>query len=354
MPRKTTPKVGEALTDFLEVRTLQVAPKTLQNDTYVLQRFAEAMGLEKRVHLLTPPDVERWFLAEAKRQQASSFNKVRSRVSRFLGFCERRGWAAGNLLGEVPPRKVTKKERFRLSAAELLELPTYARTERDRALIVLAMCTALRANEIRNLRVKDVDLAGFWVRVTVTKSAIEDVMPMPLELADALRRWFVEYEADAGPLQPDWYLFPARRPGQGRFLNKAGVLGGEYLYHEYGSLIPTEPLTKVAVIIQRALVDAGHTIQPGEGAHTLRRSAARAYFDTRVNAGFDGALRETSAFLHHANSATTEGYLGITTEKLGRDRALRGQAFLSATMVESATVTAISPGVIETASLKEA
>lgn len=64
--------------------------------------------------------------------------------------------------------------------------------------------------------------------------------------------------------------------------------------------------------------------------HTLRRSAARALFDRLATEGYDGALRLVQAMLHHAQSSTTEHYLGLTLDKKRRDDIIRGESMYPA------------------------
>lgn len=324
MPRKTSPRLSEALAEFQDVRATYVAKTTLANDGSVLRKFVTGVG-DRQVHTLTSRQVEKWFAGEAQVQAPNSFNKQRSRVSNFLAFCSRRGWLAIDPIGEVRPRRVVKRERLRLSPAEMLELPAYARTGRDRAFLVLAANTALRGSEIRDLRICDADLAGGWLHVRIQKSALEDVMPMSSELSKALRAWLQEYQDECGSLEADWYLFPRRGSGHNEFAE-----GGEVVRYIYGKHQPTKDTRNLPEIVQRALTDAGHVIEAGEGVHTLRRSVARAFFDRAVNEGYDAALRATSALLHHSSSQVTEHYLGLSSEKLSRDDILHGRSFLGA------------------------
>ncbi|MCX6401813.1 MAG: site-specific integrase [Propionibacteriales bacterium] len=338
MPRRETPTVAAAAAEYQETRATYVANATLANDWSILRAFARGIGPDKQIHNVTQRQVELWFAAEAKRQKPSSYNKVRTRIKGFLDFATRRGWVTLDLLGEVRTRTVTKRDRMRLSPAELLDLPKHTHSARDKAFIVTACNTALRANELVSLRVRDVDLFNGWLDTDITKSAKQDKLPITVELDAALREWFKHYEEDAGELQADWHLFPQRQPGAGRYIRDAHTT--TYAGHIYGSLLPEKQMKNPAQIVQRCLTSQGHAIEPGEGVHTLRRSVARAYFDARVAAGYDGALRETSALLHHTNSQTTEIYLGLTTEKLGRDKALKGQTFLSA-MVDADNVVSL-------------
>lgn len=324
MPRRTSPRLSEALAEYQDVRAAYVAASTLANDWSVLRKFVAGMK-DRHVHTLTPQCVEKWFAAEAKRQKPQSFNKVRSRVTNLLRFCARRGWMDSDPTSEVRPRRVTKRERLRLSPAELLELPSYAHTHRDRTFLVLAANTALRGSEIRDLRVKDVDLAGGWIHVRIQKSALEDIMPMSRELTAAMSTWLTVYSEECDGLQADWYVFPRRRSGHNEFGEH-----GEVLRYVYGGLIPCKETRNLPEIVQRALTDAGHVIEPGEGVHTIRRSVARAFFDGAVADGYDAALRATSALLHHTSSQTTEIYMRLSTEKLNRDEILHGRSFAPA------------------------
>lgn len=332
MPRKVTPGLMEAVNEFLEVRSTWVAPSTQINDRSLLTRFAREVGATRQVHTVDARCLEKWFAEKAKTQRPSSYNKIRNRISTFIKFCTLRGWLNSDPLGMVRPQRVVKREWLRLSPAELIALPRYAATERDKVLISILTNTACRASEVTSLRIKDVDLANSRMRVYVSKSALEDWLPITRELDVALRDWLMAYqdEMEGEPLDPEWFLVPQRLPGHGWMQTKKGIRGAVWDHHVYGPLLPDKRIMKPAKIVQRVLTASGAPVAPGEGCHTIRRSVARAYFDCRVSGGYDGALRETSALLHHANSTITEEYLGLKTERLGRDAALAGKPFLTA------------------------
>ena len=202
---RNTPSVDEAVQIYLDLRRARFAKDTWINDRSQLMRFASAMnGLQ--VGSLSAERVERFFLGEgglSTQMGPAAFNKVLSRVGSFFSFCNRRGWLKDDLLAEIGRLKVTRRERLRLSAAEMLELPSYVDHPRDKALVALACNTALRASELTDLRLADVDLDGGWLRVRITKSHLEDLMPITVELDECLRSWLKVYAEQAGgPLRP--------------------------------------------------------------------------------------------------------------------------------------------------------
>lgn len=134
MPRKTTPKLSEALEQYLLVRATHVAKSTLANDLALLRKFVRDVG-DPQTHLLGRVTVETWFAGEAIRQQPSSYNKVRTRVQTFVSFCVRRGWLTADPMGEVRPRRVVQKERLRLSTDQMRLLIERTDNPRDRGML---------------------------------------------------------------------------------------------------------------------------------------------------------------------------------------------------------------------------
>ena len=61
-----------------------------------------------------------------------------------------------------------------------------------------------------SLRISDVDLETNRIRVTIHKIKDVDLMVIPVELRPILREWLAFYAAEQGPLNPDWYLIPAK------------------------------------------------------------------------------------------------------------------------------------------------
>jgi integrase len=212
----------------------------------------------------------------------------------------------------------------------LLQLLDQAECAMHRAYLAAAVNTACRASELQALKVGDVDFAQSEVFVTVIKTKEEDEMPLTADLERELRVWFEEYAALLGrPLRDDDYLFPSRSGNQIKTHYFDEELGRRvyertpYVWHA------DRPVERTEKIVKGALERLGLPTRY-EGTHTVRRAVARAYFDKlSEEAGYDAALRTVSALLHHRNMATTERYLGLSSERRRRDETMKGQPFLT-------------------------
>ncbi len=181
-------------------------------------------------------------------------------------------------------------------------------------LVATGLYLFLRGSEQRELRLKHVHLDKGEIQVHRIKTKEHDAMPISAELAEHLRshlRWMAE-EHDA---DPDFYLIPKRRN------NNRGDNGK---YVACFGVDPTKPVYAPHLALQRVYARAGYpTFREGE--HTLRRSGARAYFDSLVDQGYDGALRRVQSMLGHKHTQMTERYLGLDLDRAARNADLRLQ-----------------------------
>jgi integrase len=354
VPMPNPPKrLNEAVDDYLLYRRARFAPTTVAQEGYVLRRFAAAVGDIQLRHLRSERVTE-WFYGSAGLMQPhttrdgrlrsaivpSSHNYYRNRLASFLRYCAQRGWLRDDLLKEVAPMPVRRRERQQPPPRLLLAMLDAAATPRDRAFMATAMNTGLRSNEIIRIRVGHVSLGAGELFVTISKTHEEDRLPITADLDGELRRWIMAYQADLGrPLVETDHLFPARRAS--RYARSEGASVSTQKARTPSGWNPERPIGHTERILQEAMKSVGLETK-GEGTHTIRRAVARAWFDQLATSdlGYDGALRTVSSLLHHKSGTTTEHYLGLSSERQRRDEVLRGQPFLTG-MVQPAAVLAL-------------
>ncbi len=344
--------LSQAVGEYLAGRAARYAPSTVKNEGYVVRRFSATVcdGRDIQVRNLTPEHVVAWFnqLTQPHRDrsqidraaiQASTWNFYRARIKSFATYCSRRGWTRADLLAEVFPKREAQKIRQQPSIKSLLAMLQATPDPRDRAVLACAMNTGLRAGEIIPLRVSDVNLSTLTLHVWISKSQIEDNMPITLDLAHEIHGWLSTYEGLIGrPLLPTDFLFPASTGPRYRWRTLPD--GARERYHAPSVYLPHKPVAKLHRIAQAALYCVGLPTTH-EGVHTLRRAFARAHYDSLVaGGGHDGAIRVVMTSLHHTNVSTTEHYLGVTSERKTRDESLRGRSLLVCT--ESSEDTSIN------------
>jgi site-specific recombinase XerD len=185
-----------------------------------------------------------------------------------------------NWRGSRLPRYLSAADVERLIAACDTRHPA---GRRDRAILLLLARLGLRAEDVRSLRLTDIDWHRGHVRLC-GKGRRETRLPLPQEVGDAI----LAYLDDGRPFVPESHVF-------------------------LGSAAPWKPFTESAAIskiVARALDRAGITGAPSRGAHLLRHSAATAMLR-------GGATLETiGTVLRHRNIATTAHYAKVDIDRL--------------------------------------
>jgi integrase len=312
---------------LLDKESQGLSPRTLENYRHILRRFQRQVG-DIYPRSLEPYHFTQYFAARPKGPGIQVDHSVMREFTRWCVANGHMGRFDNPMEGRKAPTSMPRQRR-RLHFSLFSELLDSAeRTHpRDRMVVGLGIYLFLRASEMQDLRIRDVDLNSGFIDVRITKVHQVDQMPISLELDRELRRWLTYYTEHCGPLQDDWYLVP------GYDMRKTQWSGG------YGrTLVPTRMADRrrLATAVQRALKGLGWDLQTEakdplrEGVHTLRRSGARALFDTLVDQSYDGALRRVQAMLHHADSKMTERYLGIEIDRQHRNELIRGVAMFPA------------------------
>lgn len=304
--------------NFLEARGL--AKSTIQTARNMLSRAETAWG-DINIREIQARHVDSFFIG--KEWSTGTRNIYLLALRSFLKWCRTHRY--------LPPdydptegwksRPLEKKERTWLTLPVLGALLNSTTHARDRAFIAIGIYTFLRASEIVNLRLSDIDIDRSELRVYRIKTKQQDRLPICLELQVELVKWLDYYEREQGELNPDWYLVPSRGPAPMR-----GVHGERRLIPtgEPHPLRPTRPVARPQRIVKDAMTRLGIE-KHGDACHVLRRSGARALYENLRDMGHDGSARRVQSMLGHQSLVMTERYLGLDHERMQRNEALAGK-----------------------------
>lgn len=181
------------------------------------------------------------------------------------------------------PHTWTKEELTALLGAVDREDPA---GKRNYAIFLLTIYTGLRAGDIRNLRLSDIDWDTKTIRLVMSKTE----QPIVLPLSDAVGWSIIDYLRNGRPATKSDHVFVRHKA-------------------PYTSIRGTAALDSA---IHRSLVKAGITIKSGEhhGMHSLRSTLAR----NMLTSG--AALTTISQTLGHESPKTTEIYLKTNIDDL--------------------------------------
>jgi site-specific recombinase XerD len=199
-----------------------------------------------------PNDIRSYFLARARQSGRGTVEKITTSLRAFLRYLAVVGRCQAGLDGAVPA----------YAHWQLADMPRYLSTEqvscliaacdgdasarrRDRAIVLLLARLGLRAGDVAQLRLSDIEWQTGSLRVT-GKSRTEVRLPLPQDVGDAI----------AGYLE-------CRPPCRGDrvFLR---------------TIAPCRPFLRgdgISTVVRRAMKRAG-VVSPFKGAHVLRHTAA--------------------------------------------------------------------------------
>lgn len=307
------------------------SPSSIYTAKYALTRLRKAVATRREpnplLHSITAEAMDDYCYGEngiRRGVAAVSFNRYRSVLKVFFDYALRMRWCDINPCDAIPAaRPDPPKSRLYLGAGELLALLDHASNPIERAALSVGMNTGLRGNDIRHLTIFDISLSTGVIQTEIRKTRKLDVKPVTMELHREMVRYLDFYAGvtgldGPGDLPNEWLLIPSYRnaaPGEKDRRVKPR---------------PERVHTNPWRMVQRPLSRMGYPTK-GEGFHTLRRSSARALFESLRDAGEgrDHALMIVKEYLNHASVAQTEHYLGLNQERVLRDALLKDKPFLS-------------------------
>jgi integrase len=311
------PLLSEAAHEYyLHLQARNHSEQTARGRRNTVRKLATIAG-DRQCAKVEPRHIDQLF-SKHPHWTAGTRNNALYNLQAFFRWCRFRRYVPR----DYDPLHGWKKERYevppklRIAVTEWPRLFQHCDNPVETIAVATGLYLFLRASEQQCLQVQHVHLADHEIEVFRPKVRRWDTMPISAELAPYLRE-HLTWMAARGFANREHFLMPARFPAKVH-AGVQGFLKGAAPYN------PDRPIGRPYVIIQGVLERAGYpTFREGE--HTLRRSGARAYFDSLVGQGYDGALRRVMSMLGHRNSKVTEVYLGLDIDRLTRNRDLRGK-----------------------------
>lgn len=317
--------LSDSIDDYLaHSESNGLSKETLKGRRVTLRKFLTVVGniLTENVH---EGHIDAFFKEAMKTRSARSRQLDTSILKGFFIWAARtrRTGRHQNPMGDRKAPKAAKRPWRGFEVSKVPALLDAAAHPRDRILLALAVYLMGRSIEFGLLRIADVRLNSGETTYRIPKTHKVDLLPITLELEEELRRWLKFYTEECGPLDPNWYLVPAKTPPK---MEKIGgpAKGG-------GDLRPNRQMKEMHKIAQEALVAIGYPIRDengkslNEGMHTIRRSIARALHDQLRDEGDPNPVETVRAMLNHSTEALTRHYIGLETSRVHRDARLKGQ-----------------------------
>ncbi len=267
-----------------------VCERTTERHGRMVMRLLPALGRDPRAY--DAASIRKAILPEAQRCSSAYTKTMTTALRGYLRFLAAADLCPPGLEHAVPripqwrlsslPRYLSPEQVGRLIAScDMLG----ARGVRDRAILMLLARLGLRAGDILEMRLGEIDWASGTLRVK-GKGRRETNLPMPQDAGDAV----LDYLASGRPSVDHDHLF-AR------------------------SIAPFRPFSSssaISHIVDLALKRAGINDPPSRGANLLRHSAA-----THMLRG-GASLQSVGAVLRHRSQETTAHYAKVDLTMLAR------------------------------------
>jgi len=256
---------------------------TVDNYAVHIRELLKHVGLE--LDKLDARSLRQFVMEGSKTSGWAAAKKRTTALRMFVRFLIAEGKCAVGLAGAIPvlahwrlsalPRYLQEDEVERVIASCDLTSPV---GKRDRAILLLLARLGLRAGDIVQLRLRDIDWQGAWLHVS-GKGRRQTRLPLTHEVGRALVAYLKEGRP---PTDADVVFVRCRAPFQA------------FRSH-----------CNVSVIVDRALRRA-HVTRPSRGAaHLLRHSVATSMLR------HGASLHDVAALLRHRSIATTQIYAKV-------------------------------------------
>jgi integrase len=324
-------KLSPAIDDYiLHRRSLGKAAETIRSNVSILGRFLEITG-NLYVENIGEEHIDTYFrtLTDSGKRSAASQGVDTATLKGFFKWALRTRRTRNNPIADREAPRAPKRTWRGIPVSKVPALLDAAKHPRDRMLLALGCYLIGRGVEFALLRVDDIDLDSGMIRYTIPKTYKTDSMPISTELDEELRRWLTWYTEACGPLDPHWYLVPAKNPP--RLGADRKVIPGT------GRPIPNKPISTPKRkgtqqrIAHAALNAVGFPTRDengkalGEGMHTLRRSIARGLYFQLLDEGEPNAIEVVRAMGNWSTEKQVRDYIGLPAGHEVRNARIRGK-----------------------------
>lgn len=265
-----------------------ITERTIQNYIWEVLRLLPNLGCDP--HTYNAEVIRNALLQRLSNVSPTYAGDVTQRLRMYVRYLVTVGKCPPSLLGAIPsvphprlatlPRYISPKEIERVIGCCTSDTP---RAIRDRAVVLLLARLGLRAGDIVNMEIDDVDWNSASIKVQ-SKTRQESSLPLPQDVGDAL----LDYLLNARPRTNEKKIFLATRA-------------------------PHRPLCRARAIsrIAHAALDRAEIEKEGSrGAYVFRHSAAT----NMLRAG--ATLNTVGALLRHRSQESTAIYAKVDVEML--------------------------------------
>lgn len=279
--------------EYLE-KVQGLAPRTCQGYLFFTTRLLETMSQQGRIEWsnFTAEKLTAFLLAEVAPRKGSGPRGPATALRSFLRFLVAQGRLSAGLELAIPPIRQWSQSALpqRLNETETHQLLTSCSSEtavgkRNYAILLLLARLGLRAKEVAQLQLDDLDWIQGSLLVRASKTHCQRLLPLPQDVGEAL----LSYLRDGRPPSTERAVFLTALP-------------------------PHRPLQShsvISVTVKRLMTRAGIKRQSA-GAHLLRHTAAT----QMVNRG--ASFKEVADVLGHQQLQTTGIYAKLDLAALAQ------------------------------------
>lgn len=266
--------MGEAIDRYASSR--RWAPNTRKLNLHTLSVFAEACGVGDTGQV-DRVAVERWWRTQS-RVCAGTARTRRSTVKCFTQWCAHVGIMAPGVMDSIPVPREPRRAPVTFTDDEVRQLLAVLPDDRAHCIAVMMLGLGLRCIDVARLEVADVDLSRALITIH-GKGGRDDILPMPTELVDAVRRYLRHHPTPAGPLirEARWHRGPVSAQ-------------------------------RISELFAQWCRDAGVKSRrhDGRGAHALRRTCLTGLLRSGAT------VTQVQQVARHSSLATTQRYLALS------------------------------------------